>query len=155
MECEAGTGIIIQVLNELLADITPGEGKSLSDQQLLSLHCLFPQQLQVALELVEQEAVTLYTCSTPAFTRSLWMVQGSTGNKYTILAPSPSPANYPSPSSGYCSCLSYVYSVLVRGETALCKHQLATLLATVLGRCQVQQLSPQQWAHTASADTNT
>ena len=148
----SGLGLVMEVLHQLLADITAAGGGSLSDSQLLSLHSVFPQQLQPALELVEQEAVTLYTYTTPSLTRTLWMVQGSTGNQYIILGLCP-PSATSTPSPGYCSCPSFVYSVLVRGDAALCKHQLAAHLATATGLCKTEHLSPQQWALKASTDT--
>lgn len=118
------------------------EGAAISDHCMTALHSIFQQNLVPALDLVERGRVTKYVCSTGPVTRKLYVVQGSTGNQYVCLT-----------TSSYCSCPSYVYNVLVKGDALLCKHQLAVRLATSLGTCEQVEVSREEWATLAGMDT--
>ena len=120
------------------------EGASLSDDCMLALHSIFQQNLVLALDLVDRGGVTRYssTAAGGGVARLLYVVQGSAGSRYVCLS-----------SSRYCSCPAFVYSVLVRGDALLCKHQLAVQLAVAMGRCEQVEVSGEEWAILASMDT--
>ncbi|XP_062523679.1 zinc finger SWIM domain-containing protein 7-like [Corticium candelabrum] len=100
------------------------EHDKLSDGLLSALHCVFGQPLLYALDLVDRNKVTEYTCSSG---RTAFTVTGSSGQSYVCL-----------PTSNFCTCPSYVYTVLVKGDAAMCKHVLAMRLSRAMG-CQVKK----------------
>lgn len=117
----------------------------LSDDCLLALHSIFQQNLVPAMDLVDRGGVTKYVSTAAGgVTRQLYVVQGSAGSRYICLT-----------SSRYCSCPSFGYSVLVRGDALLCKHQLAAQLAVAVGRCELMEVSGEEWAVFASMDSKT
>lgn len=141
-----GTGeeLLMKVLHELLEEVKENGG-TFSDEQLKALETLFPQHLLAALDLAERGAVTQYTCSSPHGDKTLYLVQGSSGQQYLCFS-----------SSSYCSCPSFTYSVLVRKEMLLCKHQLALHLAHAMqaqGMCRHVHVSGEEWAKMAALDT--
>ncbi len=97
------------------------ENRHISDDLMLALHFLFHQTLPQALDLVDRKHVSHCVCPSG---RELYRVQGSGQRIYTCLV-----------SSNYCSCPSFVYTVLhvVREDSLVCKHMLV-----------VQLLLPQQ-----------
>lgn len=137
-----GEELLQKVMDALL------EEETMSDDSLIALHSILQQNLVPALDLVERRAVTKYVCSCVAaagygtVTRQLYLVKGSSGNQYVCLA-----------SSSYCSCPSFMFSVLGRGDALLCKHQLAVRLATAMGACPAVELSGEEWAGLAKMDT--
>lgn len=137
-----GHGLLLEVLDHLLQDIKEGV---LTDSHITALHSIFQQNLLHALDLLQQGNVTHYLHSYRAAGRDLWrelyVVEGSSGHKYVCF-----------PSSSYCSCPSFVYSVLVRAEACICKHQLATRLAAAMGSAHQVQVSAQEWAQLAASD---
>lgn len=135
--------VLLQVFQQLLEGIKK-EGGAISDEQLKSLECLFPQHLLPALDLVERSAVTKYTCTCSYGQRTLYTVQGNSGQLYTCLD-----------SSSYCSCPSFVYSVMGKGDLLMCKHQLATHIAVAMeeqNMCRHVQVSGEEWARMAAQD---
>ena len=137
------------------------QSPDISDQLLLALHSVFQHSLLVqALELVELGQVTSYVCygedscsgrethQHPSHSstrnesrqgrRQLFLVDGSNGNKYLSFG-----------SCMYCSCPSFAYSVLARRETLMCKHLLASYLATSLQHCTEVAITDEEWIQLA------
>lgn len=141
-----GAEVLLSEVVETLLE-KQGGGGTLSDGCLTALHSIFQQNLVPALDLVERGGVTKYVCSSVAsggrgtVNRELYVVQGSTGNQYVCLT-----------TSRYCSCPSFAYSVLVKGDALLCKHQLAVRLAVAVGRCETVEVSGEEWATLAGMD---
>lgn len=92
------------------------ETGKISEDLMSALLFVFQAPLHQALDLLDRGAITRYYC---AAGRELYRVKGSGGRFYTCLT-----------SSDYCSCPSFVYTVLVKQDSLLCKH----LLAVQLGR---------------------
>lgn len=92
----------------------------ISEDLMSALLFVFQAPLHQALDLLDRGAVTRYSC--PAG-RELFRVRGSGGRSYTCLT-----------SSNYCSCPSFVYSVLVKEDSLLCKHMLAVQLGRAIGQ---------------------
>ncbi|XP_065830416.1 zinc finger SWIM domain-containing protein 7-like [Oscarella lobularis] len=99
----------------------------LSDSLLSALNCIFGQSLVYALDLVDKKSVTKYTCPSG---RSTFKVVGSSGDVYTCLL-----------NSNYCTCPSYVYTVLVKRDVLMCKHVLAMHLSVALDACTAREIS--------------
>jgi len=117
-------------------------GHYISDELLSSLYVVFQQTLLHALDLVDKKHITLY--SSPSG-RQVHTVRASTGNKvYTCLL-----------SSNYCSCPSFVYTVILKGDTLMCKHMLASHLASALNCVHCEQLSDVELAQLLGRDSNT
>lgn len=94
------------------------EAGKLSEDLMSALLFVFQTPLHQAFELLDQGSVSRYFC--PAG-RELYRVKGSGGRTYTCLT-----------SSNYCSCPSFVYTVLVKEDALLCKHMLAVQLARAI-----------------------
>ena len=129
----------------------------ISDQLLLALHSIFPENLLVqALQVVESGKVTRYFClgenvdpgrneaelPPPSGTsyrdgkRQLFFVEGSSGNKYLCCGPP----------KLHCSCPFYAYTVLAKREVLMCKHLLASCLATSLQQWREEFITEGEWA---------
>ena len=146
---KAGVGITVkvpgdadvvmkEVIEVILEEVGRGGG-NISDEQMSALHSIFQHNLVSALDLVDCGTVTRYVCHTRTGDGDvLWQVEGSGGGQYICLQ-----------SSSYCSCPAFVYSVLGRGDSALCKHQLAARLGSALGRWREVELSEKDWARMA------
>ena len=94
------------------------ESGRISDDLMSALLFVFQAPLHQALDLLDRGAVTRYSC--PAG-RELYRVRGSGGRFYICLT-----------SSNYCSCPSFVYKVLVKADSLLCKHMLAVQLTRAI-----------------------
>ncbi|KJE94044.1 hypothetical protein CAOG_08816 [Capsaspora owczarzaki ATCC 30864] len=105
--------------------------RTLSDDLLVSLSLIFKHGLlQQALDIVDRKCITRMKC--PA-NRVFYQVAGSAGRFYICL-----------PDSNYCSCMSYVFSVL-KSESSYCKHVLAVKLADALAQCLEQDIDDTQY----------
>ena len=139
-------GVVLQcTVDQLLLEVrreleTENQDKpSLSDNLLSALHSVFQQPLLHALDLVDKNSVTHYVCSG---SRELYLVQASSGNKvYTCLV-----------SSNYCSCPSFVYSVVLREDYLMCKHMLAVQLARAMGRYKEEEVGGEELARLLAND---
>lgn len=151
---KSGAGVTVKVLGDaevmltevvqvMLGEIERGGG-DISNEQMSALHSIFQHNLVSALDLVERGGITKYVCRTSpgGGEQVLWQVEGSSGGQYICLQ-----------SSSYCSCPAFVYAVLVKGDTILCKHQLAARLGSALGRCRGVELSEEDWARMAATDS--
>ena len=131
--------LLLEVVEQLLLAIENEDQGSISDAHLSALHSIFPQNLLHALDLVERDCITCYICSSPL--RKLYQVQGTSNKHYICFE-----------SSLYCSCPSFVYSVCVKGDSLMCKHQLAICLASAINTCKQVQVTGKEWAALASTD---
>ncbi len=110
------------------------EGPSLPENLLSALHSVFQQSLLHALDLVDKNHVMCFVCFAG---RELFQFQASAGNRvYTCLV-----------SSNYCNCPSFVYSVILKEDTLMCKH--------LLDRVETKDISVEECAKLLSADTET
>ena len=138
--------LLMQVFQQLLEEVRK-EGGAISDEQLKALEALFPDHLLAAVDLVERGAVTSYSCTTQYGYRTLYQVRGNTGHLYTCFR-----------SSRYCSCPAFVYSVLMKSQLLLCKHQLAVHLAQAMAdqdMCRNIRVSGEEWSKMAEQDKPT
>ncbi len=108
------------------------ENGHISDDLMAALHFLFHQTLPQALDLVDRKHVSHCVCPSG---RELYRVQGSGQRTYTCLV-----------SSNYCSCPSFVYTVLVREDSLMCKHMLAMQLAQAMAAAQEVAVSDEEFA---------
>ena len=100
---------------------------AISDDLLSSLHSVFQQPLLGALDLIDQDSVAKLTC--PAG-RTLYQVRGTSGASYYCFT-----------SSNYCSCPSFIFTVLKKEDALYCKHLIAALVGEALGRVVDKQIS--------------
>ena len=130
-----------QLLLEVKRETQNQDNPSLSDNLLSALNAVFQQPLLYALDLVDKDHVTRYACP-PG--RELFQVQASTGKRlYTCLL-----------SSNYCSCPSFVYSVVLKEDSLMCKHVLAVQLARAMGRVKTTEISSEEFAELLARDAN-
>lgn len=128
-----------QLLLEVRRETENQDTHSLSDNLLSALHSVFQQPLLHALDLIDKNSVTHYVCPSG---RELYLVQASSGNKvYTCLV-----------SSNYCSCPSFVYSVVLREDFLMCKHVLAVQLARAMGRYKKEEIVGEEMARLLAND---
>ncbi|XP_069471329.1 zinc finger SWIM domain-containing protein 7 [Ambystoma mexicanum] len=123
------------VAEELLKEVKKAfhETSKISDELLLALKFVFGSSALHALDLVDQHSVT--RINSPSG-RMVFQVHGSSGKLYTCYA-----------SCHYCSCPAFVFSVLKRNDSLLCKHVLAIYLSEALGACQERSVSDKQMSH--------
>ncbi|KAG5577071.1 hypothetical protein H5410_057205 [Solanum commersonii] len=90
---------------------------------LSRLHFLFGKNLERAMRIVDQRGVKRMLGHPSG--RSIFQVVGESKRKEKYLC-------FP---QHYCSCYSFFYDIVNRGEQLCCKHQLAARLASSLGTC--------------------
>ncbi len=105
-----------------------------------ALHFLFHQTLPQALDLVDRKHVSHCVCPSG---RELYRVQGSGQRTYTCLV-----------SSNHCSCLSFVYMVIVREGSLVCKHMLAIQMARAMAEAQEAVISDEEFAELLGSNGN-
>lgn len=137
---EASQFSLYRVTEQLLAEVKreKEETGGLSDDLLSALHFIFRQPLLHALDLLDRGAVTHVTCPSG---RELYLVKGSSG-EHTCL-----------PRVGHCSCLSFVYTVLLREEAMMCKHLLAVQLGKAMGSSITKHVTDEQLAELLSSSS--
>ena len=113
--------------------------RQLSNDLMSALQFIFQQPLLSAFDLIDRNAVSRFVC--PA-KRELYRVQGSGGRVYTCFV-----------SSNYCSCPSFVYTVLVKEDSLMCKHMLAVQLARAMDACHEVSVSDEEFAELLSSDS--
>ena len=129
-----------RVTEQLFAEVRreKEETGGLSDDLLSALHFVFRQPLLHALDLLDRGAVAHVTCPSG---RELYQVKGSNG-VHTCL-----------PRVGYCSCLSFVYTVLLREQDMMCKHLLAVQLGQMIGSSPTSHVTDEQFAELLSSSS--
>lgn len=137
MQSASSTPTVSRACDQLFDDIRgnpPGRQSLFTSHQLLSLHFFYDKQLQKALQLVDSGAVTCFIASVSR--RKVFQVQGhSTADLYSVFP------------THYCSCYSFHHDVVVRRESACCKHQLGARLAEALRICPVIEISDEALAN--------
>lgn len=136
----SSSSLLREVMDRLFVEVEReyGETGRLSDDLMSALQSVFHQPLLQAFDLIDRSAVTRFTCPSG---REMYRVQGTSGRSYTCL-----------PSSDFCSCPSFVYSVLVRADTSFCKHALAVRLARAMARCEQLRVTDEEMAELLSSD---
>ena len=121
-------------MDELLTSIRKEKEQNgaISDGLMLSLHSVFQQPLLGALDLIDQDSVTKLTC--PAG-RNLYQVRGTYGASYYCFT-----------SSNYCSCPSFIFTVVKKEDALYCKHVIAALVGEALGRVADKQISDDEFS---------
>ncbi|XP_067864688.1 zinc finger SWIM domain-containing protein 7 [Heptranchias perlo] len=118
-------GELLQKVKQVYQELS-----QLTDELLLALKFVFGPAAVHALELVDQQSVTLVYSPSG---RTLYQVVGSSGQVYHCLT-----------SCLYCSCPAFMYSVLRRNDNILCKHILAVYLCQAMGVYRHLTVSDQQ-----------
>ncbi|KAI5079912.1 hypothetical protein GOP47_0005391 [Adiantum capillus-veneris] len=97
---------------------------SLSEEQLSMLYFLYSKNLERALRILDQQGV--FRIVGQPSKRVVFQVAGESksSDKYLCLP------------KHFCSCHSFFFDVVGRGEQLCCKHQLASRIADALGICQ-------------------
>lgn len=125
-----GDSVVLHVLEEVLLGIKMRCSdceRTLKDEELLALNNLCGQTLVQALDLVDRSSIKLL--SSPSG-RKAYEVVGLSKSTYLCLT-----------SLKYCSCLSFQYTVLTKGESLMCKHLLSVRVADALGSVVHQTVS--------------
>ncbi|GAQ84165.1 putative Zinc finger SWIM-type-containing protein [Klebsormidium nitens] len=105
---------------------------SLTDEQLLSLSFFFGKNLERALQIATTGGVRSIVGERSG--RSMFQVAGHGGEKYTCFP------------SHFCSCHSFFYDVVSKGEQLHCKHQLAARIADLLHCASIEKISDAELA---------
>ncbi|XP_077775910.1 zinc finger SWIM domain-containing protein 7 isoform X1 [Podarcis muralis] len=100
----------------------PGDLQAISSNNPCLLKFIFGASAVPALDLVDRQSVTRITSPSG---RRVYQVVGSSGKHYTCYA-----------SCHFCSCPAFMFSVLRKGDSLVCKHLLAVYLSQALGSCQ-------------------
>ncbi|XP_078430293.1 uncharacterized protein LOC144702215 [Wolffia australiana] len=108
--------------------------RSVSDDQLSLLHFLFGKNFERATRIVDQGGVRRIR-SVPSG-RSVFLVVGESRRK----------EEYICDTENYCTCYSFFYDIVNRGEELCCKHQLAARLAEAAGVHSEVTVSDEQLA---------
>ncbi|XP_077216263.1 zinc finger SWIM domain protein [Tasmannia lanceolata] len=109
-------------------------GRSVTDDQLSILHFLFGKNFERATRIIDQGGVK--RISAEPSTRFLYQVIGESRRKeeYICFA------------DHHCTCYSFFYDIVNRGEQLCCKHQLAARLAEAVGVCAEVKVSDEELA---------
>ncbi|XP_050408211.1 zinc finger SWIM domain-containing protein 7 isoform X2 [Patella vulgata] len=107
------------------------EHGKLTDEILSALQFVYQTPLLPALELIDNESVTLITSSNG---RQVYQVVGSAGTRYYTCFTS----------SKYCSCPAYRFSVLKKEDYIMCKHVLAIELCKAMDLLKTNEISDKE-----------
>ncbi|CAA2986107.1 zinc finger SWIM domain-containing 7 isoform X2 [Olea europaea subsp. europaea] len=105
-----------------------------TDDQLSVLHFLFGKNLERATRIIDQRGVKRISGEPSG--RSIFQVVGESRRKEEYLC-------FP---EHYCSCYSFFYDIVNRGEQLCCKHQLAARLSASTGVCIDVKVSDEELA---------
>ncbi|WOL01689.1 zinc finger SWIM domain-containing protein 7 isoform X1 [Canna indica] len=108
--------------------------RAASDDHLSILHFLFGKNLERATRIVDQGGVRKVSASPSG--RSLFLVIGESRRKEEYIC-------FP---EHHCTCYSFFYDVVNRGEQLCCKHQIAARLAEAVGQFEEVEVSDEQLA---------
>eukprot|EP00250_Pteridium_aquilinum_P007778 c17432_g1_i2 orf=121-549(+) len=111
---------------------------SLSEEQLSMLHFLFSKNLERALRILDHKGV--YRIIGEPSKRVVFQIC------YQVAGESKSSDRYLCFPKHFCSCHSFFFDVVGRGEQLCCKHQLAARIADGLDICQQVVLSDEELA---------
>lgn len=122
----------IAVANSIWQQIK--SSRSVSDDQLSILHFLFGKNFERATRIVDQRGVRRVSGSPSG--RFLFLVVGESRRKEEYFC-------FP---EHHCTCYSFFYDVVSRGEQLCCKHQLAARLAEAVGAHEEVTVSDEELA---------
>ncbi|KAI4295732.1 hypothetical protein L6164_035748 [Bauhinia variegata] len=108
--------------------------RSVNDEQLWTLHFIFGKNFERATRIVDQRGVKRISGDPSG--RSIFQVMGESRRK----------EEYMCFAENFCTCYSFFYDVVNRGEQLCCKHQLAARLAASLGTCVEVKVSDEELA---------
>ncbi|XP_038983420.1 zinc finger SWIM domain-containing protein 7-like [Phoenix dactylifera] len=108
--------------------------RSVSDDHLSILHFLFGKNLERATRIVDQGGVRRVSGAPSG--RSLFLVVGESKRKEEYIC-------FP---EHHCTCYSFFYDIVNRGEQLCCKHQIAARLAEAVGALTEVEVSDEQLA---------
>ncbi|TVU38131.1 hypothetical protein EJB05_11485, partial [Eragrostis curvula] len=108
---------------------------SASDEHLSILETLFGKNMLRACKIVDERGVRRVTGAPSG--RSLFLVMGESRRKEEYLC-------FP---EHLCTCYSFFYDIVGRGEQLCCKHQLAARLAEAVGEHQEMEVTDEELAH--------
>ncbi|TFK44251.1 hypothetical protein BDQ12DRAFT_730330 [Crucibulum laeve] len=122
---------LLHVANIIIDSIGPDE---LTDDSLMSLHAIFPENLLLsALDLVDRSNIIKYAAP---WGYTEYEVLGSS-DTYTVMLDL-----FLAEIPFYCSCPSFAIAVLKEKTHVMCKHILAARLACRLSRCIERTVGP-------------
>lgn len=101
---------------------------SLLGEELSALYALFDKKARQSLRIVEQGAVTRYRATQ----------SGRCAFRVRAKGPSDSYLCFP---CHFCSCQSFLYDVVSKEDSFMCKHQLASRIAEATGSCKTVDVS--------------
>ena len=135
-----GTVPLQTISDQLMVEVRreKQERGRLSDDLLSAFQFVFQQPFLQALDLIDRNAVTHFACPSG---RELYRVQGSSARVYTCLV-----------STNHCSCPSFVYTVLVKEDSLMCKHMLAVQLARAMGTAHEVIVTNEEFAQLLGSD---
>mmetsp|Transcript_37991 Transcript_37991/g.90245 ORF Transcript_37991/g.90245 Transcript_37991/m.90245 type:complete len:154 (-) Transcript_37991:302-763(-) len=104
-----------------------------SEDDYLSLHCLFERTLAKALKLVDEGSVE---CLVGQFSRRrIFRVQGRSATDQYLVLP-----------SRYCSCQAFFFEAVSKGDATHCKHMLAARFAEAVGALRTTEVADEELA---------
>jgi len=123
-----------EILEQLFLQIK--QSQQLSDEILTTLGFVCQHQtLGLALDFLDRGNVTKVIAKPSG--RSLFEVDSTKGRDHEV---------YFCLGNHYCSCPSFIHSVLIRKELLLCKHQLGARLAEALHKFKEKEINDEEYA---------
>ncbi|NP_001144742.2 uncharacterized protein LOC100277790 [Zea mays] len=129
----AATSVSLAVADAVWAEIRSA-GRA-SDEHLSILETLFGKNMLRACKIVDERGVRRVTGAPSG--RSVFLVMGESKRKEEYLC-------FP---EHLCTCYSFFYDVVGRGEQLSCKHQLAARLAEAVGEHQEVEVKDEELAN--------
>ncbi|KAI0504815.1 hypothetical protein KFK09_015768 [Dendrobium nobile] len=112
--------------------------RSVSDDHLANLHLLFGDNLESATIIVDQGGVQKHTGNPSG--RFIFKVVGKSKETEKYIC-------FP---GHFCTCHSFFYDVVSKGERLFCKHQIAFKLAEAAGMCKEVSITDEKLAEILS-----
>ncbi|KAF8664318.1 hypothetical protein HU200_054868 [Digitaria exilis] len=137
----ATTSISLAVAEAVWAEIK--SSGCASDEHLSILETLFGKNMLRACKIVDERGVRRVTGAPSG--RSLFLVAG-----FRVMGESKRKEEYLCFPEHLCTCYSFFYDIVARGEQLCCKHQLAARLAEAVGEHQDMEVTDEELAHMLS-----
>ncbi|XP_052162710.1 uncharacterized protein LOC127779839 [Oryza glaberrima] len=126
-------GVALAVADAVWAEIRSA-GQA-SDEHLSILEALFGKNMVRACKILDEGGVRRVTGAPSG--RSLFLVMGESRRKEEYIC-------FP---EHLCTCYSFFYDIVGRGEQLCCKHQLAARLAEAISKHQDIEVTDEELAH--------
>ncbi|XP_006658762.1 zinc finger SWIM domain-containing protein 7 [Oryza brachyantha] len=126
-------GVAVAVADAVWAEITSA-GQA-SDEHLSILEALFGKNMVRACKILDEGGVRRVSGAPSG--RSLFLVMGESKRKEEYIC-------FP---EHLCTCYSFFYDIVGRGEQLCCKHQLAARLAEAVSKHQEIEVTDEELAH--------